>query len=247
MTGQRRRAATSTPRSARDGTRQRGHRSPRRSTTRPRTPRSIEDRPGRTKGEGRVKRRTTETSGSREPISIIDELRAQCQSLQEKVTHLELYAASRDQLIKDIEIKFTNHLQTQNQNVYDEFNTLNQRLMYSTNEVAEYQAELMIASQEDEGATLRIEELERPGALMENGARRIHQRGMEIQEEYKDEVHHLRGLLGNTESRLEQLQHNNNLTTNVAEKLFQEGKEMQIGFENSIVTELNWHRTLKLI
>jgi hypothetical protein len=70
---------------------------------------------------------------------------------------------------------------------------------------------------------------------------------MEIQEEYKDEVHHLRGLLGNTESRLEQLQHNNNLTTNVAEKLFQEGKEMQIGFENSIVTELNWHRTLKLI
>ena len=96
MTGQRRRAATSTPRSARDGTRQRGHRSPRRSTTRPGTPRSIEDRPGRTKGEGRVKSRTKETSGSREPISIIDELRAQCQSLQEKVTHLELYAASRD-------------------------------------------------------------------------------------------------------------------------------------------------------
>ena len=65
MTGQRRRAATSTPRSARDGTRQAGNRSPRRSTTRPGTPRSLEDRPGRTKGEGRVKRRTTETSGSR--------------------------------------------------------------------------------------------------------------------------------------------------------------------------------------
>ena len=30
---------------------------------------------------------------------------------------------------------------------------------------------------------------------MEHGARRIHQRGMEIQEEYKDEVHHLQGLL----------------------------------------------------
>jgi chromosome segregation ATPase len=178
---------------------------------------------------------------------VIEELKAQCQSLQEKVTQLELYAASRDQLIKDIEVKFTDHLRTQNRNVYDELNTLNQRLMYSTNEVAEYQAELMIASREDEGATLRIEELERRGALMENGARRIHHPGMEIQEEYKDEVHHLRGLLGNTESRLEQLQHNNNLTTNVAEKLFQEGKEMQIGFENSIVTELNWHRTLKLI
>jgi hypothetical protein len=188
---------------------------------------------------GRIKRRTTETSGSREPISVIEELKAQCQSLQEKVTQLELYAASRDQLIKDIEVKFTDHLRTQNRNVYDEFNTLNQRLMYSTNEVAEYQAELMIASREDEGATLRIEELERRGALMENGARRIHQPGMEIQEEYKDEVHHLQGLLGNTESRLQQLQYNNDLTTNVAEKLFQEGKEMQVGFENSIVEYRN--------
>jgi len=170
---------------------------------------------------------------------VIEELKAQCQSLQEKVTQLELYAASRDQLIKDIEVKFTDHLRTQNRNVYDEFNTLNQRLMYSTNEVAEYQAELMIASLEDEGATLRIEELEHRGALMENGARRIHQRGMEIQEEYKDEVHHPQGLLGNTESRLQQLQYNNNLTTNVAEKLFQEGKEMQVGFENSIVEYRN--------
>jgi hypothetical protein len=166
-------------------------------------------------------------------------LKAQCLSLQEKVTQLELYAASRDQIIRDIEIKFTEHLRTQNQNVVDEFNTLNQRLMYSTNEVAAYQAELMIASQEDEGATLRIEELERRGALMENGARRIYQRGMEIQEEYKDEVHHLQGLLGNTESRLEQLHRNNDLTTSVAEKLFQEGREMQVGLENSIVEYRN--------
>ena len=131
------------------------------------TPRSIEDLPGRTRGEGRVKRRTTETSGSREPTSIIDELKAQCLSLQEKVTQLELYAASRDQIIRDMKSSSRN-TRTQNQNVVDEFNTLNQRLMYSTNEVAAYQAELMIASQEDEGATLRIEELERRGALMEN-------------------------------------------------------------------------------
>ena len=133
----------------------------------------------------------------------------------------------------------SDYLKTQNQNVYDEFNTLNQRLMYSTNEVAEYQAELMIASQEDEGATFRIEELERRGALMEDGARRIHQRGMEIQEEYKDEVYHLRGLLGNTESRSQQMQHNSDLATSVAEKLFQEGREMQAGFENSIVEYRN--------
>ena len=212
MPGQRRRATASTPRSARDGarsgTRQRSHRSPRRTPTRPGTPRAIEDQPGRIRDDGRIKRRTTETSGSRgsrEPISVIDELMTQYQSLQEKMTQLELYAVSRDQLIKDIEVKFTDYLRNQNQNVYDEFNTINQRLMYSTNEVAEYQAELMIASREDEGATFRIEELERRGALMEDGARRIHQRGMEIQEEYKDEVSHLRGLLGNTESRLQQM------------------------------------------
>ena len=45
--------------------------------------------------------------------------------------------------------------------------------MYSTNEVSEYHAELMLASKEDEGATIRIEELERRGALAEHGARRI--------------------------------------------------------------------------
>ena len=123
--------------------------------------------------------------------------------------------------------------------MHNEFNTLNQRLTYSTNEVAEYQAELMVASQEDEGATMRIEELERRGAIMENGAMRIHRRGMEIQEEYKDEVSHLRGLLGNTESRLQQMQYNSDLATNVAEKLFQEGREMQAGFENSIVEYRN--------
>ena len=93
--------------------------------TRPGTPRAIEDQPGRTRGDGRIKRRTTDTSGSRgsrEPIVIIDELRAQCQSLQEQVTQLESYAASRDQLIKDIDrcqiecqivthgVKFTDYL-----------------------------------------------------------------------------------------------------------------------------------------
>ena len=83
-------------------------------------------------------------------------------------------------------------------------------------EVAEYQAELMVASQEDEGATIRIQDLERRGALMEHGARRIHQRGMEIQEEYRDEVHHLQGLLGNTEARLQQLHQTNVLTTDIA-------------------------------
>eukprot|EP00435_Cladocopium_sp_Y103_P035195 s1329_g9.t1 len=49
-------------------------------------------------------------------------------------------------------------------------------------------AELMVAAKEDEGAVMRIQELERRGAIMESGAMRIYQRGMEIHEEYKDEV-----------------------------------------------------------
>ena len=174
-----------------------------------------------------------------EPIAIIEELRAQCQSLRNQLNNMEAYAASRDQLIHDIEIRFTEYLQEQNQNVFDEVNALNHRLSCSTNEVAEYQAELMVASQEDEGATIRIQDLERRGALMEHGARRIHQRGMEIQEEYKDEVHHLQGLLGNTEARLQQLHQTNVLTTDIANRLYTEGREMQTDFQNSIMEYRN--------
>ena len=61
-------------------------------------------------------------------------------------------------------------------------------------------------------------------ALAEHGARRIQERGLEIQEEYKDEVHHLQGLLGNTESRLQQMQHDSSLARSVAETLYKEGK-----------------------
>ena len=127
-----------------------------------------------------------------------------------------MYAASRDQVIRDIETKFTEYLRGHNQQVFNEINTLNRRL-YSTNEVTEYHAELILASKEDEGATIRIEELERRGALAEHGARQIQARGLEIQEEYKDEVHHLQGLLGNTESRLQQMQHDSSLARSVAE------------------------------
>ena len=74
---------------------------------------------------------------------------------------------------------------------------------------------------------------------MEHGARRIHQRGMEIQEEYKDEVHHLQGLLGNTEARLQQLHQTNVLTTDIANRLYTEGQEMQTDFQNSIMEYRN--------
>ena len=93
----------------------------------------------------------------------------------------------------------------------------------------------MVASQEDEGATRRIQELERRGALMEHGAQRIFERGEEIRGEYKDEVHHLQGLLGNTEVRLQELQQTNVLTSDVANRLYTEGQEMQTELQNSIV------------
>ena len=75
--------------------------------------------------------------------------------------------------------------------------------------------------------------------MAEHGARRIYECGLEIQEEYKDEVHHLQGLLGNTESRLQQMQYDSSLARNVAEKLYQEGNEMQRSLENSIVEHRN--------
>ena len=150
-----------------------------------------------------------------------------------------MHAASRNQVIRDIETKFTEYLRGHNQQVFNEINTLNRRLMYSTNEVTEYHAELMLTSKEDEGVIIRIEELERRGALAEHGARRIQERGLEIQEEYQDEVHHLQGLLGNTESRLQQMQHDSSLARSVAETLYKEGNEMQRNLESSIVEYRN--------
>ena len=132
-------------------------------------------------------------------------------------------------------LKSSSRIREHNQNVYEEVSALNHRLTCSTNEIAEYHAELMVASQEDEGATIRIQELERRGALMEHGARRIFERGEEIRGEYKDEVHHLQGLLGNTEVRLQELQQTNTLTSGVANRLYAEGQEMQSELQNSIV------------
>eukprot|EP00435_Cladocopium_sp_Y103_P000806 s3097_g1.t1 len=152
---------------------------------------------------------------------------------------MESYAASRDQLIKDLESKFTDYLRDYHQNVNDEVNSLNQRLSYSADEITEYHAELMVAAKEDEGAVMRIQELERRGAIMESGAMRIYQRGMEIQEEYKDEVQHLQGLLMNTETRLQQTQHDSEYASSVANRLYSDGREMQANFENSIMEYRN--------
>ena len=70
---------------------------------------------------------------------------------------------------------------------------------------------------------------------MESSAARIYQKGMEMREEYVNQVQHLQGLLGNTEDRLRQMETNSEFANGVAEKLYADGREMQLNLENSIV------------
>ena len=100
--------------------------------------------------------------------------------------------------------------------------------------------ELMIAVlQEDEGSERRIQELEQRGILMESGAARIYQKGMEMKNEYENQVQDLQGLLGNTEDRLRQMEMNSEFAHGVAERLCNDGSEMQTNLENSIVALRN--------
>ena len=69
---------------------------------------------------------------------------------------------------------------------------------------------------------------------MESSAARIYEKGMEMREEYDDQVQHLRGLLSNTEDRLRQMEVNSEFANNAAEKLYVDGREMQANLENSI-------------
>ena len=95
--------------------------------------------------------------------------------------------------------------------------------------------EMDLGKEEDEGSVMRIQELERRGRIMESGATRIYEKGMEIRDEYSDQVQHLRGLLSNTEDRLRQMEMNSEYANNVAEKLYVDGKETQSNLENSII------------
>ena len=115
--------------------------------------------------------------------------------IEDKVHMLESEVASRNQVIGDIEVKFTDYLRDYFQTVNSEVETLNGMLNKSTTEVREYQAELMVAAQDDEGSIRRIEELERRKNLAENVAQRIYDEGMIMREEYQDQVQNLHGLL----------------------------------------------------
>eukprot|EP00435_Cladocopium_sp_Y103_P018470 s4794_g4.t1 len=92
--------------------------------------------------------------------------------LAENIKVLQNEVSVRNQVIHDIETKFTEYLRGYYQSVNSEFQMLNDRLAGSTVEVREYQAELMVAAQDDEGSTMRIQDLEQKRNLAEDVAKR---------------------------------------------------------------------------
>ena len=128
----------------------------------------------------------------------------QNQLLEEQVERLEGVVESKSKVIDDIEVKFTEYLRGYNDNVNSEISVRNEMRSQSATELREYQVELRVAAQDDEGSTMRIEELERRKDLAESVAQRIFDKGMIMREEYQDQVQSLQGLLGNTEQRIRQ-------------------------------------------
>ena len=118
--------------------------------------------------------------------------------------------------------------------VNSEVETINGKLSKSTTEVREYQAELMIAAQEDEGSIRRIEELGHRKNLAENVAQRIYDKGTIMREEYQDQVQSLHGLLRNTEDRVRQMENDSEYAQSVANRLHAEGTDMQLNMRQSI-------------
>ena len=154
--------------------------------------------------------------------------------LEDKVHMLESEVASRNQVIGDTEVKFNDYLRDYYQTVNSEVETLNGMLTKSTTEVREYQAELMVAAQDDEGSIIRIEELERRKNLAENVAQRIYDKGMIMREEHQDQVQSLHGLPRNTEDRVRQMENDSEDAQGVANRLHAEGTETQLNMQQSI-------------
>ena len=66
--------------------------------------------------------------------------------LGDRVRMLESEVVSRNRVIGDIEVKFTDYLRGYYQTVNSEVEPLNDMLARSTTEVREYQAEFMVAA-----------------------------------------------------------------------------------------------------
>eukprot|EP00435_Cladocopium_sp_Y103_P012279 s2189_g3.t1 len=155
--------------------------------------------------------------------------------LTETIKILQNEVSARNQVIRDIEVKFTDYLKGHYQNVNMEFQALTDRLTDSTTEVREYQAKLMVAAQDDVGSTMRIQDLEKKKTLAEDVAKRSHEKGMIMREEYQDQVNYLQGMLGHTEERIHQMEANSEHAQSVANHLHCEGLETQNQLEYSIV------------
>ena len=94
----------------------------------------------------------------------------QNQLLEEQVERLEGVVESKSKVIDDIEVKFTEYLRGYNDNVNSEISVRNEMRSQSATELREYQVELRVAAQDDEGSTMRNEELERRKDLAESVA-----------------------------------------------------------------------------
>ena len=220
-------------------------RTPKRATTRSGTPRSTHDRQPRTRDVSGKRR-----SGGPEHFSLEQAARDELlehqgeyheeltanHELTEHVHSLENEVMSRNRVINDIEVKFTDYLKEYQQTVNTEVETLSEMLSRSTIEIREYQAELLVAAQDDTGSTMRIEEPDRRANLSESVAKRIFDEGMIMRNEYQDQVHNLQNLLTQTEDRVRQMEHGSEYAQNLASRLHAEGTEMQRNMEQAIMS-----------
>ena len=241
-TSQRQTGRTSRRSTPRD---EQGLRTPKRPSTRSGTPRSTSDRHSRTR-DASGKRRSSGpehfslNQAAREELleyqgEFHEELNAN-HELTEHIHTLENEVKSRNQVISDIEVKFTEYLQGYQQTVNTEVETLSMMLSRSTNEICEYQAELLVAAEDDQGSTMRIEELDRRANLSESVAKRIFEEGVIMRNEYQDQVQHLQTLLTQTEDRVRQMESGSEYAQSLVNHLQSEGTEMQKNMEHAIMT-----------
>ena len=222
-----------------------GLRTPKRPSTRSGTPRSTSDRHSRTRDVSGKRRSSgpehfSLNQAAREELleyqgEFHEEVNAN-QELTEHIHTLENEVMSRNQVISDIEVKFTEYLRGYQHTVNTEVETLSVMLSRSTNEICEYQAELLVAAQDDEGSTMRIEELDRRANLSESVAKRIFDEGMIMREEYQDQVQHLQALLTQTEDRVRQMESGSEYAQSLVNHLHSESTEMQKNMEHAIMT-----------
>ena len=100
--------------------------------------------------------------------------------MQSTIDGLKSYVDEKERVMLEMESQISQYVESYQGQMNQEMNMIGKRLQQSTHEVLEYQEEeLMIAAQNDEGCTIRIEDLERKRDLMESSAAHIFRRGQE--------------------------------------------------------------------